>query len=98
MMDHLDRLDYAFLGFCMAAFLLCVIAMYRSTPSNAHRIRATQKLSNSKDTTATFPAAVLRDRLGELIGAAEREGVGSCEIANVLEAKAEVMRVAPTSP
>ena len=98
MMDHLDKLDYAFLGFCVAGFLLCVVAMYRSTLSNAHRIRTTQKLSNSKATPATFPAAVLRDRLGELIGAAQREGVGSCEIANVLEAKAEVMRVAPTSP
>ena len=96
-MDHLDKLDYAFLGFCVTGFLLCVIAIYRSRQSNAYRIRTTQMFSNSKARRATFPAVELRDRLDQLIGAAQREGLGSREIANVLEAKAEVMRVAPLS-
>jgi hypothetical protein len=48
-------------------------------------------LSNPKAT----PAAELRHRLDQLIGAAQREGVGDREIANVLEAKAKVMLVAP---
>jgi hypothetical protein len=30
MMDHLDKLDYAFLG--LAGFLLCVVAMWRQKP------------------------------------------------------------------
>jgi hypothetical protein len=29
-MDHLDKLGYAFLGFCVAVFLPCIIAIYRS--------------------------------------------------------------------
>jgi len=32
MMDHLDKLDYAFLGFSVAGFLLCVVAMWRQKP------------------------------------------------------------------
>ena len=32
MMDHLDKLDYAFLGFSVAGFLLCVVAMRRQKP------------------------------------------------------------------
>jgi hypothetical protein len=28
-MDHLDKLDYAFLGCSVAGFLFCVIAMWR---------------------------------------------------------------------
>jgi hypothetical protein len=31
-MDHLDKLDYAFLGFCVAGFLFCVIAIWRQKP------------------------------------------------------------------
>jgi hypothetical protein len=32
MMDHLDKLDYAFLGCSVAGFLLCIIAMWRQKP------------------------------------------------------------------
>ena len=32
MMDHLDKLDYAFLAFSVAGFLLCVVAMWRQKP------------------------------------------------------------------
>jgi hypothetical protein len=31
-MDHLDKLDYAFLGYAAAGFVLCVIAMWRQKP------------------------------------------------------------------
>jgi hypothetical protein len=31
-MDHLDKLDYAFLGYSVAGFLFCVIAMWRQKP------------------------------------------------------------------
>jgi hypothetical protein len=31
-MDHLDKLDYVFLGYSVAGFLLCVIAMWRQKP------------------------------------------------------------------
>jgi hypothetical protein len=31
-MDHLDKLDYAFLAYSVAGFLLCVIAMWRQKP------------------------------------------------------------------
>jgi len=39
MMDQLDKLDYAFLGFCVAGFLLCVIAMYRESRSAPPMVR-----------------------------------------------------------
>jgi hypothetical protein len=32
MMAHLDKLDCAFLGFSVAGFLLCVVAMWRQKP------------------------------------------------------------------
>jgi hypothetical protein len=31
-MDNLDKFDYAFLGYSAAAFLVCVIAMWRQKP------------------------------------------------------------------
>jgi hypothetical protein len=31
-MDHLDKLDYAFLSFCVAAFLFSVIAIWLQKP------------------------------------------------------------------
>jgi hypothetical protein len=32
MMDHLDKLDYAFLGSCVVGFLFCAIAIWRPRP------------------------------------------------------------------
>jgi hypothetical protein len=36
-MDHLDKLDYAFLGFCVALFLFGIIAMWRRQEVNRGR-------------------------------------------------------------
>ncbi len=46
-----------------------------------------------KTSTAPFPASEFQDRLDALIVAASNAGFGSREIANVLDQKAEVLRV-----
>jgi hypothetical protein len=43
MMDHLDKLDYAFLGFSVAGFLLCVVAMWRQKPHRRIEARLLQR-------------------------------------------------------
>jgi hypothetical protein len=42
-MDHLDKLDYASLSFCVAAFLFAVIAIWAPETASADRSTADKR-------------------------------------------------------
>ena len=74
MMDHLDKLDYAFLGFSVAGFLLCVVAMWRQKPHRQIEARLLQR-KNKRSAAPRGADKRLQPWLKVNIGSAHRQSM-----------------------